>query len=138
VGKKDARKYSYSSYTAKFPKGIYGVDWEAAEKNGSVKPVDFLPGISIKKGNIQSRADFSIKAGLEWVNPVIFSHEKHAIWNGCELCHPEIFPTARKETVTYSMFSNIDGRYCGACHGKVAFPLNDCSGCHPRGPSWAQ
>jgi c(7)-type cytochrome triheme protein len=138
VGKKDARKYSYSSYTAKFPKGIYGVDWEAAEKNGSVKPVDFLPGISIKRSNMQSRPDFSIKAGLEWVNPVIFSHEKHAIWNGCELCHPEIFPTTSKAEAKYTMFSNIEGHHCGACHLKVAFSLNNCVKCHQRAPTWVK
>jgi c(7)-type cytochrome triheme protein len=137
-GKKDARKYAYGSFTAKFPKGIYGVDWEAAEKNGIVKPVDFLPGISIKKANIQSRADFSIKAGLEWVHPVTFSHEKHAIWNGCELCHPEIFPTTSRADAKYTMFSNIEGHHCGACHLKVAFSLNNCVKCHQRAPTWVK
>jgi c(7)-type cytochrome triheme protein len=137
VGKKDVRKYSYGPFTAKFPKGLYGVDWEAAEKAGMVKPVDFLPGISIKKTPIQSRPDFTIKAGLTWVHPVHFSHEKHAIWNGCELCHPEIFPTISKAEAQNTMFSNIEGHHCGACHEKVAFPLNNCIKCHPRAPAWA-
>jgi len=138
VGKKDVRKYSYSSYTAKLPKGLYGVDWEAAEKNGTIKPVDFLPGISLKKSTMKSREDFSIKAGLPWVHPVTFSHEKHAIWNGCELCHPEIFATTSKAEAKYTMFSNIEGHHCGACHLRVAFPLNNCVKCHQRAPSWAK
>jgi c(7)-type cytochrome triheme protein len=138
LGKPGVREYEYKAFTAKFPKARYGVNWEAAENDGLIKPIDFLEGISVKRRPMQSREDFSIKAGYSWVNPIIFSHEKHSIWNGCELCHPEIFPTARKGTVKYSMFSNIDGRRCGACHGKVAFPLNNCRMCHDGGPLWAQ
>jgi c(7)-type cytochrome triheme protein len=136
VGKKGVRTYEYKSFTKKFPKGVYGVNWEAAESSRAVKPVDFIEGLSVKKAPIQNRKDFSIKAGFSWVNPIVFSHEKHSIWNGCELCHPEIFPSAKRGTIHYSMFSNIDGRYCGACHGKVASPLNNCEKCHPRGPMW--
>jgi c(7)-type cytochrome triheme protein len=138
LGKQGVREYEYKGYTARFPKSGYGVNWEAAENDRLIRPIDSLEGISVKRRPMQSREDFAIKAGYSWVHPITFSHEKHSIWNGCELCHPEIFPTAKKGTVTYSMFSNIEGRHCGACHGKVAFPLNNCSGCHPRGPSWAQ
>lgn len=137
LGKKNVRKYNYQSFTRKFPKGIYGVDWNAAESKGLINPVNSLEGISIKRPTMPARGDFSIRAELPWVHPIVFSHEKHSVWNGCELCHPEIFPAAKKETVRGSMFLNIDGRNCGACHGKVAFPLNGCSRCHPRGPLWA-
>jgi len=138
LGKQGVRKYDYKAFTAKLPKGTYGVDWKAAESEGKIKPVDFMEGISVKRTPMQTRQDFSIQAGLSWVHPIVFSHEKHSIWNGCELCHPEIFPTAPKETVRNSMFLNIEGRNCGACHGKVAFPLNNCSQCHPRGPDWVR
>jgi c(7)-type cytochrome triheme protein len=138
VGKRSVREYSYQTFTAKFPKSnFYGIDWMAAEREGKIKPVDTLEGISVKRNPIQAQADFSIRSNLPWVHPVIFSHEKHAMWNGCELCHPDIFPTAKKEEVRFSMFLNIEGRYCGACHKKVAFPLNNCSGCHPSAPYWA-
>jgi c(7)-type cytochrome triheme protein len=136
LGKKGVRKYEYKEFTAKFPKGIYGVNWEVAEKSGVIKPVDFIDGLSVKKAPMKNREDFAVQANYSWVHPIEFSHEKHSIWNGCELCHPEIFPTARKGTVSYSMFSNIEGRYCGACHGKVAFPLNNCQGCHAKAPAW--
>jgi c(7)-type cytochrome triheme protein len=137
LGKLGVRKSDYSTFTAHLPKDtFYGIDWIAAEKQGKIKPMDFLEGISVKSAPMQARKDFSIKAGLSWVHPIVFSHEKHTIWNGCELCHPEIFPTARKEAVEFSMFQNIEGRYCGACHGKVAFPLNHCSACHPEAPIW--
>ena len=136
LGKRGVRKYEYREFTAKFPKGIYGVNWEAAEKSGVIRPVDFVEGLSVKKAQMQNRKDFSVEANFPWVEPIDFSHEKHSIWNGCELCHPEIFPTAQKGTIRFSMFANTEGRYCGACHGKVAFPLNYCQGCHPRAPFW--
>jgi c(7)-type cytochrome triheme protein len=137
VGKKVAKQYEYKKFAARLPKGVYGVNWEAAEKSGAIKLVDFVQGISVKKSQMQSRKDFFVDSPIPWVEPIQFSHEKHSIWNGCELCHPEIFPTAQKGTIRFSMFSNIEGQYCGACHGKVAFPLNNCQGCHPRGPLWA-
>ncbi len=138
LGKAGVRSYEYTAFTAKLPKGIYGVDWEAVERTGIIKPVDFLEGLSIKKAPLHSREDFSVKAGYSWVHPIGFSHEKHVVWNGCEVCHPDIFPTTKKGTIHYSMFLNIEGRFCGACHGKVAFPLNNCQRCHSAGPMWAQ
>ena len=116
--------------------GVYGVNWEAA-RIWSINPADFVEGLSVGKPKMQNRQDLSVVTAYPWVHPVTFSHEKHSIWNGCELCHPEIFPTAQKETIHFSMFSNIEGRYCGACHGKVAFPLNNCQGCHTNAPTWA-
>ena len=137
LGKKGVRKYEYREFTARFPKGVLGVNWEEAQRSGVINPVDFVEGLSVKKAPMKNREDFTVKSGYAWVHPIGFSHEKHAIWNGCELCHPEIFPTAQKETIHYSMLSNIEGRFCGACHGKVAFPLNNCQACHPKGPLWA-
>ncbi|MGH9643994.1 MAG: cytochrome c3 family protein, partial [Terriglobales bacterium] len=46
LGKKGVRKYEYKTFTARFPKGIYGVNWEAAEESGIIKPVDFIEGLS--------------------------------------------------------------------------------------------
>jgi c(7)-type cytochrome triheme protein len=60
---------------------------------------------------------------------IIFSHKKHAVWNGCELCHPEIFKI-KKGTTNFTMFEIFEGKYCGICHGKVSFPSLDCQRCH--------
>jgi c(7)-type cytochrome triheme protein len=136
LGKNDVRHYEYKVFTAKFPKGIYGVNWETAEKSGVIKPADFVEGVSVNTAKMKNRKDFSVEAAFPWVEPIVFSHQEHSIWNGCELCHPEIFPTAQKGTLRFSMFSNIEGHYCGACHGKVAFPLNNCQACHPKAPFW--
>ncbi len=137
LGKSGTRKYEYHEFTARFPKGIYGVNWELAEKSGIIRPVDFVEGLSVKKAQMQNRKDFNVQPAYPWVEPIEFSHQKHSIWNGCELCHPEIFPSAQKGNIHFSMFSNIEGRGCGACHGKVAFPLNYCRGCHSGAPVWA-
>jgi c(7)-type cytochrome triheme protein len=125
-----ARKYNYDTFTAKFPKTAYGVDWEEAEATGLIKPIDFLEGLSIKKAPLKNQEDFSIKARVTWVSDVIFSHKKHTVWNGCEVCHPEIFPTTQKGGTRYTMFHISGGQYCGVCHGRVAFPIEACSSCH--------
>jgi c(7)-type cytochrome triheme protein len=127
---KAARKYDYGTFTAKFPKNAYGVDWEEAEATGQIKPIDFLEGLSIRKAPLKSQADFSIQARVTWVSDIIFSHKKHTVWNGCEVCHPEIFPATQKGVTRYTMFHISAGQYCGVCHGKVAFSTNACSSCH--------
>ncbi|RME69400.1 MAG: hypothetical protein D6778_00550, partial [Nitrospirae bacterium] len=52
-------------------------------------------------------------------------------WNGCELCHPDIFGV-KKGATHYSMQDIFNGKFCGACHGKVAFALYDCRLCHTK------
>jgi c(7)-type cytochrome triheme protein len=62
---------------------------------------------------------------------VTFSHEGHFSELDCSSCHPDIFTIKKKGTVDFSMDKNIFGNYCGACHMRVAFPMNDCKRCHP-------
>ena len=62
---------------------------------------------------------------------IIFSHDKHVVWNGCELCHPQIFGVNKANSV-YGMQQIFDGEYCGACHGSVAFTNMDCQLCHTK------
>ena len=131
VGKKVRKEYDYASFTEKLPRKGVGslVDWEDAEARGFIHPIDFLPGISIERPPLAVQKDFSI-ASISWMPDIIFSHKKHALWNGCEVCHPDIFPSVKKGTLKYSMFQICEGQYCGVCHDHVAFPLNDCQKCH--------
>jgi len=133
-GKKVVREYEFVTLTRKLPKTLLGneVDWEVAETKGLIKPVDVLEGISMQRNPLKAQKDFSIQIKADWIGEVTFSHEKHARWNGCEICHPDIFPSVKKGTTKYSMFEIMDGQYCGACHDKVAFPLLDCSRCHTK------
>jgi c(7)-type cytochrome triheme protein len=129
-----SREYEYGRFTEKLPKQAVGnlVDWEEAENRGLISPLDFLPGVSVPRAPLKAQADFSILSRGAWMPDIIFSHKKHTQWNGCELCHPEIFPTVRKDSARYTMFQIVEGQYCGACHRNVAFPLNDCEKCHSK------
>lgn len=135
VGKKIRKEYDYALFTEKLPRKGVGslVDWEEAEARGFIQPIDFLPGVSIERPPLTVQKDFSI-ASSGWMSDIIFSHKKHALWNGCEVCHPDIFPSVKKGTLKYSMFQIVDGQYCGVCHNHVAFPLNDCQRCHANPP----
>ena len=128
------KEYDYASFTKELPKQNLGdlVDWERAEARGLIQPVDFLSGVSIQRPSLNLQKDFSIASKSLWMPDIIFSHKKHALWNGCELCHPDIFPSIKKGTVKYSMFQISEGQYCGLCHDHVAFPLGDCQKCHVK------
>jgi c(7)-type cytochrome triheme protein len=131
LGKKVRKDYDFDSFKEKLPERVFGhIDWEVAQERGIIKPVDILEDVSIKRPAMTVQKDFSIESKSTWMSSIIFSHKKHAIWNGCEVCHPDIFPSTKKGTVRYSMFDISAGQYCGACHGKVAFPINECERCH--------
>ena len=134
LGKKVKKEYEFKSYTKKFPKkGLgNGIDWDEAEEKGFIRPVNFLEDVSIRKPPLKVQKDFSIESKGTWMSDVIFSHKKHAVWNGCELCHPEIFPSVKKGTTRYNMFQIYEGEYCGVCHINVAFPLIECQRCHTK------
>ncbi len=134
LGKNVKREYDFAQYTGKFPKERFGngINWEQAESTGAVKLVDFLEGVSIKRPPLAVQKDMTIDAKMEGMPTIVFSHKKHTVWNGCELCHPEIFIGVKKGTTKYTMIEIFDGKYCGVCHGKVAFPTLDCQRCHTQ------
>lgn len=131
-GKKVVREYEFSTYTEKFPKTALGsgINWEEAEEKGIINPIDYLEGVSKQRPSLKAQKDFAIEVKSLWVDKVLFSHKKHAVWNGCEVCHPEIFPSVKKGATKYTMFEIVSGQYCGVCHDRVAFPLQDCQRCH--------
>ncbi len=61
---------------------------------------------------------------------VVFPHGAHTAWVACTNCHPGIFQMA-KGVDPITMEKIYAGEYCGACHGKVAFPITACGRCHP-------
>lgn len=134
LGKNMKMKYDFREFTQKLPRERFGngIDWEKAEAEGLIKPMDFLEGISIKRQSMTVQKDFALGAKLEGMPDIIFSHKKHTVWNGCELCHPEIFVGVKRGTTKYSMIEIFEGKYCGVCHVSVAFPLIDCQRCHTK------
>jgi c(7)-type cytochrome triheme protein len=63
----------------------------------------------------------------------VFSHESHTVWLSCDNCHPDPFePEAGANAIT--MENMAEGEYCGVCHGKVTFGVEEmeaCGRCHP-------
>ena len=135
---KHVGEYEFSAFIAMFPKERFGniVDWEKAVELGLIKPLDHIEGISVKRPPLTVQKDFAISAKVETMPEIIFSHKKHTVWNGCELCHPEIFNIQKKTTKHFEMIKNLAGEFCGVCHMTVAFPMSDCRGCHPAMKGW--
>ncbi len=63
---------------------------------------------------------------------IVFSHRKHlethAINDNCNICHGKIYAAKGKRPVTMAEMDR--GKSCGACHGRIAFPLSACGRCH--------
>ncbi len=134
LGRNLRPQYDFAAFTRGLPRGRFGngVDWEKAEEKGLIHPVDFLEGTSIPRKQLTVQKDFALSPKLQGMPEIIFSHAKHTVWNGCELCHPDIFGAVKRGTVKYTMGEIFDGKYCGVCHVSVAFPLQDCQRCHAR------
>ena len=133
-GKKVASDYDFFRFSQPLPKERFGngVDWEKAEELGLIKPASFVDGISIQRKAFTAQKDFALNPKVEGMPDIIFSHKKHTVWNGCELCHPDIFMGVKRGTVKYTMIDISEGKSCGACHTTVAFPLTDCQRCHSK------
>lgn len=104
------------------------VDWSRALAIGAIKPAasleDEAPPIRLDK-------TLSLEAEWNFVPPAIFPHAEHERWMDCSNCHPSIFNVGKKTTKHFSMASSLRGEFCGVCHLRVAFPMNDCKRCHP-------
>jgi len=131
VGTAVKPEHDFAAFSRELPRGRLGngIDWEAAERTGLVKPADFVEGVSIQRKPMASQRDFTLPTKLAGMPEIIFSHAKHTVWSGCEGCHPDPFGV-RKGGSKISMSEIFQGRYCGACHTAVAFPTVDCQRCH--------
>lgn len=132
-GKKVNFKENFYKYTKGFPRARYGdkINWLKTEEAGLIKLEDFLEGQSFLGQQLKQTKNIDIKSKMFGMDDIIFSHKKHTLWNGCELCHPDIFGV-KKGAVIYTMQEIFDGKFCGSCHGSVAFPNTDCRLCHTK------
>lgn len=131
VGLKVAFKNNFYEFRKGMPRGRFGngIDWLKAEKKGLIKLTDVLEGVSFERPKLKDPEDEELTAREVNMPNIMFSHRKHAVEAGCELCHPQIFGV-KKGSTKYSMEDIFGGRFCGACHGKVSFPNDDCQRCH--------
>jgi c(7)-type cytochrome triheme protein len=101
------------------------VRWVDALRDGQIAPrTNILPGTEVKV--LDHDVLMTDTAGMP---VVLFPHLPHTEWLDCENCHDALFE--RKAGATnVSMFSILQGKHCGQCHGAVAFPLTECKRCH--------
>ncbi len=133
LGKDVKFKNDFYAFQQDLPRDKFGnrIDWLKAEEANKVKLVDYVEGVSFERKQIKLQRDFAINPKVVEMPDIIFSHEKHAKWNGCELCHPDLFGVKRGAQ-PYTMQEIFQGKYCGACHDLVAFPNIDCQKCHTK------
>lgn len=154
AGKGDRRKPSGSAFKwgggwqprafsmAGLPKDKYGlVDWIKITKNGMLLPKGSIdPENPLYESPIhyefnpdgdEDIEDMVIKVKSKSIAEVLFPHTLHTWWLNCKSCHPHRFVRTAGDT-KMTMREMAKGKYCGECHGKVAFPLEDCEKCHNR------
>ena len=132
--KERAAKRAFFAFKKNMPQSNYGnkIDWNKAEASGVVKVKDYIEGVSFESENMVSNfRDEPLAPRLPGLPGIIFSHKKHVKWSGCGMCHPEPFALETGKT-KMSMKEISEGKFCGRCHGSVAFPLNDCNKCHSK------
>ena len=131
----DVRFESDTASLPSLPPSKYGngVDWSAAIASGAIKPLASLsPGFE----PMTLETTLSLEAEWSFVPPATFPHAEHVRWLDCANCHPSIFNVKKKTTRHFSMRYNLAGEFCGVCHIRVAFPLDDCVRCHPTMSGW--
>lgn len=114
------------------PYSPYGnrINWVKAMEQGLIKPKPSILDEDYQVMEFTSLLDIEADWGL--IPGAEFPHKEHQEWLDCANCHPEIFNIEKKTTENFDMKYNLQGKFCGACHLRVAFPMDDCSRCHPK------
>lgn len=100
-------------------------DWVTSLREGNIDPRMKLDGSGRMKV-VDLDIEMKNTASMPHVS---FSHQVHTEWLTCNNCHSRIFlPQVGGNLVT--MAKILEGRYCGVCHGSVAFTPLECDRCH--------
>lgn len=111
------------------PRDHFNVDWGRAVKEGYINPKASINTDGKKEALLD--LDVVLRFDDPLIKDVLFSHATHTYWLNCETCHPKIF-VPRIAANKMTMQDIQEGRYCGRCHGIVAFPTNVMPGSHFR------
>jgi c(7)-type cytochrome triheme protein len=93
-------------------------------------------GLALAYDLPQLPKDLPLRQGSDSPGQVTFRHESHvdAAKPACLACHTGRFSllgaTAPEKRPTITHQRMTAGQDCGACHGKEAFGLDDCTNCH--------
>ncbi len=114
------------------PKDQFGmINWNRSVSEGIIRPLGSLQGEETPyEGFLDNLLLFQVK--VYFMADVLFPHGMHTYWVSCDSCHPKPFSKERGSN-KFNMQDIIDGKYCGKCHGKVAFPpgtYKNCRRCH--------
>lgn len=114
------------------PRDKFGlVDWAQLVRKGMISPRGSLD--PEEEDGDPFDMNVRIESKSDFVNDVKYPHYMHTYWLSCEVCHDTvggaIFQMAAG-TNGITMIGISQGKWCGRCHGKVAFPLADCNRCH--------
>ncbi len=106
------------------------VDWGQALAEKAIEPkADVDPGAAL--GDVLD-LDVELVPKGQPEQAVTFSHQVHTQWLACANCHPAIFEM-QGGADPISMGTIFEGKYCGECHGKVAFAVETgCPRCHRK------
>ena len=121
----------FRELAAIMPQGFFGneVDWGKALREKIITPVYSI--FNKEEKPLEFEKPLWLAATWSYVPPAYFPHVAHTQWLDCANCHPDIFNIQKKTTESFAMKYILEKKFCGVCHLKVAFPLDDCKGCHP-------
>ncbi len=110
-----------------FPSSTFGdgVNWVEALHKHQIKPRADQTGTK-KQFALEMNILMPVKGTMK---DVMFPHKIHTEWLACVNCHTGIFQM-KKDANPITMEKITKGKYCGVCHGKVAFPIANCNRCH--------
>ena len=117
------------SVLAMLPRDRAGnADWMQAVRDGLIRPrTTRQPDIIPLEPRFQFGFDFYFP-GPDTLFDAFFPHSSHTQWVDCRHCHGRIF---KYRDTPIEMKEILRGKYCGECHGKVAFPVTTgCDRCH--------
>ena len=121
------------------PKDNYGmVNWTKAEADGLISPRDSIDGTEpvgkAEEGFFENI--IRLNTVVKFMPDVLFPHGTHSNMISCDSCHPEPFKK-EKGANDIKMAEIFEGKWCGKCHGVVAFPVSypvvepfNCRRCH--------
>ncbi|MBI5641865.1 MAG: cytochrome c3 family protein [Deltaproteobacteria bacterium] len=106
------------------------IDWAYLKEKKAYEPLKALD-----KGAIDEVRENAIlfEPPMTYVKNVVFDHKTHSSQIKCATCHPAIFKDELGSNKV-TMIEMSTGKYCGYCHGKVAFKFAECNRCHSKPP----
>lgn len=116
------------------PKDHLGmINWNKAVTDGTIRPRGTLNDGEEEvpyEGFLDNIIFFQAKVFM--MADVAFPHGIHSYWLSCDSCHPKPFKKQIGGNI-FTMQEIFEGKWCGKCHGRVAFPASgyaNCRRCH--------